>query len=158
MYFGNNVYNRLITHMQIRYNTQCFLKWLNMKIEPRHDKTNEMIYAPSDDRSAWASTQSDQLRWPPEARFGRVLPIERTAKTLIRLGGCPGWSESSLCARLFCWFCHEAAENASSSSLNMQHIYISSHIFYIHFARNWIWSRLAMLTISYWDRISIYIV
>ena len=25
-------------------------------------------------------------------------------KILIRLGGCPGWSESSLCAQSFCWF------------------------------------------------------
>ena len=33
----------------------------------------------------------------------------RTAKTLIRLGGCTGWSESSLGAHSFCWFCHEAA-------------------------------------------------
>ena len=35
--------------------------------------------------------------------------VMRTAKTLIRLGGCPGWSESSLGARSFCWFCHVAA-------------------------------------------------
>ena len=34
----------------------------------------------------------------------------RTAKTLIRLGGCPGRSESSLGAQSFCWFCHEAAQ------------------------------------------------
>ena len=34
----------------------------------------------------------------------------RTAKTLIRLGRCPGWSESSLGAHSFCWFCHEAAQ------------------------------------------------
>ena len=33
----------------------------------------------------------------------------RTAKTLIKLGGCPGWSESSLGAQSLCWFCHEAA-------------------------------------------------
>ena len=33
----------------------------------------------------------------------------RTAKTLIRLGGCPGWSESSLGSHSFCWFCHFAA-------------------------------------------------
>ena len=32
------------------------------------------------------------------------LPIERTAKTLIRLGGCPCWSESSLGAHSLCWF------------------------------------------------------
>ena len=35
----------------------------------------------------------------------------RTAKTLIRLGGCPGWSESLLGAHSFCWFYHEAAQN-----------------------------------------------
>ena len=34
----------------------------------------------------------------------------QTAKTLIRLGGCPGWSESSLGAHSLCWFCHEAAQ------------------------------------------------
>ena len=33
----------------------------------------------------------------------------RTAKTLIRLGGCPGWSESSLGAHSFCWFCQVTA-------------------------------------------------
>ena len=40
----------------------------------------------------WASAKSDQSllsAW-------RKLPTERTAKTLISLGGCPGWSESSL--------------------------------------------------------------
>ena len=48
-------------------------------------------------RSAWASAQSDQsLRCPHEESLGPYLPIECTAKTLIRLGGCPGWSESSL--------------------------------------------------------------
>ena len=51
-------------------------------------------------RSAWASAQPDQsLRCPHEETFGPQLPIERTAKTLIRLGGCPGWSESSLGAK-----------------------------------------------------------
>ena len=33
----------------------------------------------------------------------------RIAKTLIRQGGCPGWSESSLGAHSFCWFCRVAA-------------------------------------------------
>ena len=48
-------------------------------------------------RSAWASAQSDQsLRCPHEETLGPQVPTERTAKTLIRLGGCPGWSESSL--------------------------------------------------------------
>ena len=48
-------------------------------------------------RSAWASAQSDQsLRCPHEESLGPYLPIERTEKTLIRLDGCPGWSESLL--------------------------------------------------------------
>ena len=33
----------------------------------------------------------------------------QTAKTLSRLGGCPGLSESSLGAHSFCWFCHAVA-------------------------------------------------
>ena len=61
-------------------------------------------------RSAWASAQSDQsLRCPHEESLGPKQPNKRTAKTLIRLGGCPGWSESSLGAQSFRWFCHEAA-------------------------------------------------
>ena len=31
-------------------------------------------------------------------------------RRLIRLGECPGWSESSLGAHSFCWFCSEAAQ------------------------------------------------
>ena len=61
-------------------------------------------------RSARASTQSDQrLRCPHEESLGQHLLIESTAKTLIRLGGCPGRSESSLGAHSFCWFCHVTA-------------------------------------------------
>ena len=33
----------------------------------------------------------------------------RTAKILIRMGGCPGLSESALGAQVFCWFCHVVA-------------------------------------------------
>ena len=47
-------------------------------------------------RSAWASAHSDQsLRYPHEDSLGPELPAERTMKTLIRLGECPDWSESS---------------------------------------------------------------
>ena len=57
-----------------------------------------------------ASAQSDQsLRCPHEESLGPQLPIERTAKTLIRLGRCPGWSESLLGAYSLCWFCHVTA-------------------------------------------------
>ena len=34
----------------------------------------------------------------------------RTAKTLIRLGGCSGWSESWLGIQSLCWFCHVVAQ------------------------------------------------
>ena len=65
--------------------------------EPPHDKTNKMACAPSED--------SDQPGHPPS-----LIPTERTAKTRIRLGGCPGWSKSSLGVQSFCWFCCEAAQ------------------------------------------------
>ena len=32
-----------------------------------------------------------------------------TQRRLIRLGRCPGWSDSSLGTHLFCWFCHVVA-------------------------------------------------
>ena len=61
-------------------------------------------------RSASASAQSDQsLRYPHEEALGPWLSIERTAKTRIRLGGCPGWCESSLGAQSFCWSCRDVA-------------------------------------------------
>ena len=48
-------------------------------------------------RSAWASTQSDQsLRCALNGQLRTQGCFVRTAKTLIRLGRCPGWSESSL--------------------------------------------------------------
>ena len=58
----------------------------------------------------WASDQSDQsLCCPPEETLGLQLPIERTVKTLIRLSGCPGWSESSLGTHTILLVFHEAA-------------------------------------------------
>ena len=48
-------------------------------------------------RSAWASTQSVQsLRCPLNGYLRTQAFFMWTAKILIRLGGCPGWSESSL--------------------------------------------------------------
>ena len=68
-------------------------------------KPTKCVYAQRRLRSAWASAQSDQsLRCPHEETLGPKLPIERTERTLIRLGGCPGWSESSLGVHSFCWF------------------------------------------------------
>ena len=61
-------------------------------------QTNKMACAPSEDSDQpgqWVAKDSSFLM--------------RTAKPLIRLGGCPGWSESSLGAHSFCWFCHVVA-------------------------------------------------
>ena len=65
-------------------------KTLNNIFEPVHDKTNKMSSAPNED--------SDQPGYPPSLisftvlmdRLGSELPMERTAKTLIRMGECPG--------------------------------------------------------------------
>ena len=89
---------------------KCFI------YEPSHDKTNQMACAPSED--------SDQPRHSPSLIrvFASSLFFMRTAKTLIRLGGCPGWSESALGAQSFCWFCHETFQlyNKSRFLLNLK--------------------------------------
>ena len=47
-------------------------------------------------RSVWASAQTDQsLRCVLNGKLRTQAFFMWTAKTLIRLGGCPGWSESS---------------------------------------------------------------
>ena len=46
-------------------------------------------------------SESDQsFRCPQEESLGPYLPSERTSKTMTWLGGCPGWSESSLGAKI----------------------------------------------------------
>ena len=45
---------------------------------------------------------------PPPDKTNKLTM--RPAKTQISLGGCPGWSESSLGAQSFCWFWHEGAQ------------------------------------------------
>ena len=65
----------------------------------------------------WAATWQNQQNEsaPSEDRCALIGYLRtqaffmRTAKTLIRLGGCPGWSKSSLGAHSFFWFCHVAA-------------------------------------------------
>ena len=76
-----------------------------------HDKTNKKTCAPSEDADQPGHPPSlMSRRCPHEEALGPWLPIERTTKPLIRLRGCPGWSESSLGQMLFCWFCRAAAQ------------------------------------------------
>ena len=68
-----------------------FSRFQHKQNEPRHDKPTKWVCAQRRLRSAWASAQSDQsLRCPHEETLGPSRPTERTAKTLIRLGGCTG--------------------------------------------------------------------
>ena len=70
------------------------------------------------------SEDSDQPGHPPS--LIRVFAVRsrtqaffmRATKTLIRLGGCPGWSESSLGANSFCWFCYVAAHIKVASQIS----------------------------------------
>ena len=82
----------------LQCHTQWFLKWFQYEnLATAWQNQQNDLCAQRRFRSAWASAQSDQSqRCPPEAKLGPKLPTERTAKTLIRLDGCPGWSESSL--------------------------------------------------------------
>ena len=75
-----------------------------------HDKTNKMTVRQRSLRSACAPDKSDQsLRCALTVLLRTQDFFMRTAKILIKLGGCPGWSESSLGAQTLCWFCYVAA-------------------------------------------------
>ena len=53
-------------------------------------QSKKMTFAPSE-RSVWVCAHADQsLCCPHKQGFGPTLPSECWAKTLIRLGGCPG--------------------------------------------------------------------
>ena len=61
--------------------------------EPPHGKTNKMTCAPSEDTDQPGHPPSlNSLHCQHEEAEGPKLPIKRTAETLTRLGGCPGWS------------------------------------------------------------------
>ena len=74
--------------------------------EPPHDKTNKMTV-----HSAKTGHPHSLIRvFAVCMKKAWVLSYPLSAQqTLIRLGGCPGWSESSLGAQSFCWFCHVVA-------------------------------------------------
>ena len=82
------------------------------------------------------SKDSDQPGHPP--RLIRVFAVcmkkvwvlsypLSALQRLIRLGRCPGWSESSLGEQSFCWFCNEAAQMSCGHPLlhdSADYIYI----------------------------------
>ena len=65
------------------------------------------------------SEDSDQPGHPPSLIWVFAVRMKKAwvlsyplsvQRRLIRLGRCPGWSESSLGAQSLCWFCHVAAQ------------------------------------------------
>ena len=74
-------------------------------------------------RSALACAQSDQsLRCPHEETLGPYLPNECTAKNLIRLGGCQGWSESLLGTQVILLVLSCCSSNTKDSSVVQVHL------------------------------------
>ena len=55
----------------------------------------------------------------------------RVQGRLIRLGECPGWSESSLGAQPHRWFCHEAAQ-LPMASVTSQKLWASTCTYHIY--------------------------
>ena len=82
-------------------------------IESPRDKTNKMTVPPAKTqinlgiRPVW-SESSLWAQWVAKGSLGPKLS-SCGQRRLIRLGGCPGWSESSLGGKPHCWFCCEAA-------------------------------------------------
>ena len=87
------------------------------------------------------SEDSDQPGHPPSLirvfavcmKKAWVLSYPLSAQwRLIRLGGCPGWSKSSLGAQSLCWFCHVVAhimtylQTVKLQCSNSEHIFFRS--------------------------------
>ena len=84
--------------------------WALKVFEQPHDKTNKMACAPSEDSNRPWHPPSLIRVFAVRMKKAWVLSYPLSAqRRRIRLGGCPGWSESLLGAQSFCWFCHETA-------------------------------------------------
>ena len=82
-----------------------------LKLSRDMTKPTKWVCAQRRLRSARASAQSDQsLGCVLNGLLRTQAFFMQTVRSLIRLGGCPGWSESSLGAQSLCWFCHVMAQ------------------------------------------------
>ena len=99
-------------HQKVTQKCQVRLFWhFPCKMSRDMTKPTKWLCAQRRLRSVWVSAQSDQpLLCALNGQLRTQAFFMRTAKTLIRLGGCPGWSESSLGTHSFCWFCHVMAQ------------------------------------------------
>ena len=93
--------------------------WASLS-EPWRCKNQQNECAPSED--------SDQPGHPPSLVRVFAVRMKKTwvlsyplsaQRRLIRLGGCPGWSESLLGTQSLCWFCHVAAHLVHAFVINI---------------------------------------
>ena len=124
------------------------LKGICSQLQMSRDMTKPTKWVCAQRRSAWASAQSDQsLRCALNGKLRTRCFFMRTAKTLIRLGGCPGLSQFSLGAHSFCWFCHVAAQIKSNNHTKALLLFIVYVSYYEPFT--WIGSKfLIRLTVK----------
>ena len=124
---------------------------LNICFEPPPDKANKVACAPSED--------SDQPGHPPSlirvftVRMKKAWALSypfSAQRKLIRLGGCPGWSESSLGAQSFCWFCHEAAQIIFPWQSSVNVITLETYDIFIRVNRCVWYSNIRMTMFSYY--------
>ena len=112
---GNRTARGFVNPADIVLHWNITLVWnpidsVSTKNEPRHDKTNKLSVRPVKTqislgiRPVWSVIAVHMKK-----AWVLSCPLN-TQRRLIRLGGCPGWSESSLGAQSLCWFCHVAAQ------------------------------------------------
>ena len=77
--------------------------WGSIQTEPPHDKTNKMTCTQRRLISAWAFAQSDQSLLSAWRKLGCLATHSAHSEDSDQTG-----PMSSLGARPFCWFCHEA--------------------------------------------------
>ena len=86
-----------LTFIQLCFNSLCLFNnvaenKLQNKFEPHHDKTNRVACASSEDSDQPGhSSGLISLHCAHKESLGPKLSTERTAKTLSRLGECPGF-------------------------------------------------------------------
>ena len=79
---------------------------------PRNIYVSLPFWSKSDksSRIKMSRDKTNQMSVCTQRRLRSALASRRTAKTLNRLGECPGWSEPSLGIYSLCCFCHIAAQ------------------------------------------------
>ena len=112
--------------------------------ESPHDKANKMSCVPSEDSDQPGHSPSLIRVFAVRINKAWLLCYPLSAqRSLWPDGGCPGWSESSLGAHPFCWFCLEVAYLFTEEInkliwvfavgiFTLRYFYVTSLIFFVH--------------------------